>query len=160
MATEVEALERIDVMVRRRMANTGESYETALREVNEIKNRMVFEMDRDRPPNWESEWGADIPWSASPQGRQWILSRPPVVRALLCRFPPSCIVETAPGHTHLIPAAGTRGVVIGFNTDGLVTVLAWPGSGHAAHCHPDSLRVVGHWKGWTSARVREVLGLS
>jgi hypothetical protein len=46
--------------------------------------------------------------------RAWILSRPPAVQQLLCRFPPMCTVRAREGHSFAIPAPGCVGQVVSY----------------------------------------------
>lgn len=100
----------------------------------------------------------------------WLRSRPAYMRELMIRFPPSCVVQSAPGHVHHIPAPGTLGVLISWyepgerNPNGLMNILQLEDALEndsrkqytAGQCLPEHLAVVAYWKGWTPERMKKL----
>lgn len=93
-----------------------------------------------------------LPWDAI----EWMRSRPPVVQALMRRFPPSCYVQTRVGVHLRIPGAGRTGQLASYMEDGMVTVVDHEMQMRAV-CDPDDLVIVGYWNDVTPDAVAAVL---
>lgn len=90
----------------------------------------------------DSEWAEAL---------AWMRSRPPEIQVLMRRLPPSCLVRSAPGHTHTIPAPGRDGKVVSYFENGLVSVMhTEPSFGFfgplRGQCKPEDLVVVGYYQ--------------
>jgi hypothetical protein len=75
---------------------------------------------------WVEQYlAAPIDWT-DPELIEWVRSRPESVKKLIRDFPPGCLVKSAPGYEHRIPAKGTVGGVIGFLESGNLIVVQGP----------------------------------
>lgn len=137
-------------IIRRRMQNTGETFEVA--EANVIKAMQETVLDRNAAPvDWEKAWqegGGDIPREAL---LDFFRTMPPETRALAQRFPPACLVRAREGRLLMCPAPGTVGIVRSYyeGTPERVTVAAHPESTFFAECHADWIEVVGYRGGFS-----------
>lgn len=71
---------------------------------------------------------------------EWARSRPDVIKDLMRKFPPRCVVRSAPGHSHHIPADGGIAHVVSYNENGCVGVT--DDRRRLAHCAPDAIEIV------------------
>lgn len=84
----------------------------------------------------------------------WLRSRPPEVKDLLRRFPPSCLVTSV--RPSALPGVASIAIVCAYFDDHVV-VTPFPDSPLKLGVSPESLHVVGFMRGWTPARIAEVL---
>ena len=105
-------------------------------------------------PQWAQDHMA-VKEELNAEAIDWIRSRPPVVRDLMLKFPPSCLVRANTPLRH--PAPGVIGKVVSYLENGNVRVVDGPDGDVAAECQPHWLEVVGYWNGVTPDRVREIL---
>ncbi len=151
--------EHLDEIVRRRMTNTGESYEEATVAVQAVL-RMVQE-DLDAEDGWVMAWTSERPSeTVEREERTWIRGVPEDMRPLVGRFPPGSVVSAA--RSLLVPGPRRVALVVGYGRprpqypDGTVTVAPYPGSALRVECLPADLKIDGHRHGWTPARVAAV----
>jgi hypothetical protein len=142
-------------VVKRRMANTGETEEEATRAVLEAFGEV--QEDSDAPQDWTAGWERTDNQAGLEKAAQWLRARPPEIQALARRFPMRCLVRTKDGFHHQIPAAGKSGIVMGYGSATVVGVLSHPEGGFLAECSADALEVVGFCGGLTAEWVASVL---
>ena len=138
-------------LARERMTRTGESFAIALQAV--LAEEKIIAADLDQ--SWIAEWVADVAWTEDAESIAWFRERPAILRPLLIRFPPSCVVR--PLRALRVPVEGTLGVVESWSEDGSIGVSQSPSGFVRGYCDPDDLQVVAYWRGWTPERMREVL---
>jgi len=94
---------------------------------------------------------------------EWMRSRPDAVKAMMRKFPPSCLVRSTKGVHHNIPAPGTIGVIRSYvepgddHLNGELSVAQHPDSESWGRCVPGDLEVVGYYKGLTPEVVDALL---
>jgi len=99
------------------------------------------------------EWKKPFDWDA--ETVKWFKSRPQVIKDLLVKFPPDCLVKgTRPLGT---PAKGETGIIASYFENGLVSVVV-PGKEIKAQCQAEWLEVVEYRKGSTPEDVKKILG--
>lgn len=112
---------------------------------------LVVDFDQ----SWVESWQAGVPPTDS-DALVWIRSRPAVIKELMLRFPPSCLVKAT--RPLACPHPGTLGIVTSLLEDGNVSVRQEPHGTVRAECEPEWLEVVGYHRGMTPQWVSEVLG--
>ena len=152
----------MESIIRRRMQNTGESYEEAKARVEQVSELMAS--DHKPASEWLEEWLAA---PANEMATEEYLARfvrvdaPPEALALITRFPPRCVVRLKEGYSYRVPAPGELAVSFGVskqrNRD---KTLAWfvivrdnPGSSFETFVEADAIEVAHYWDGWTPERV-------
>lgn len=112
-------------------------------------------------PHWEEEWQkGEVP--VSPEMHRWFVTRPPAIRDLMLRFPPSCLVRTILADC-IVPRPNTVGIVVSYlepedgTPQGAVTVSQHPWTEIRGVCVPSSLVVVGYYKNITPDLIRKIL---
>jgi hypothetical protein len=111
---------------------------------------LVVDFDQ----GWTVEWQQGV-FDRNADAVAWMRSRPDSIKALMIRFPPSCLVRAT--RPLGCPHPGTAGIVVSYIEDGAVTVIQQPGASMRAECDAGWLEVVGYWRGLTPAVVREIL---
>lgn len=157
--------EHLEHIVRRRMANTGESYAVARAEIR----AAAMSMDMTGPKGWVEAWLAEPGPEEVSEDRHrlaaitaWLGTRPVKVQALIILFPPLCVVAAAPGVVMLVPPPDGHAVVIGYCEDdrpASIIVKAWPDAGVHTYCAPADLTLFGCHGGMTIDWVMTALGL-
>lgn len=161
----MSAKDHIDHIVRRRMANTGETEEVARAYVLAMHARVSQESAQSGlAEEWLSVWmNPELRATRAVEEAiaQEVRSLPEAVRDLVIAFPPASVVRTKPGRgEHVVPAPGRHGLVYSVieGERPLVAVIAHPGASFAGRCFPEDLEVVGFHLGWDHDRVRKALG--
>lgn len=160
--------QHLEEIITRRCANTGETREEARAIILERMGDVRAEAERSQA--WVAVWIVNNDGPCGDEGREeaartmgWIqhLARTPWKRALVLKFPPSCVVRSKPDWTHQIPAKGTCGLVIGFSRSAeseFVDVAPGPNGPRVfGQCPAESLEIVGYHDGWTPERVLKVI---
>lgn len=115
---------------------------------------------------WTKEWQEGNIELNNDEGREavdWMRTRPDSVKAIMRKFPPSCLVKSVQGYEHRIPAPGTIGLVASYlepssdSPNGELTVRQHPDADIRAACDPDKMEVVGYYKGLTPEIVEALL---
>lgn len=111
---------------------------------------------------WIEEWQeGDLVLGAD--SMDWMRTRPDSVKAMMRKFPPSCLVRSSKGAHHNIPAPGTIGVIRSYvepgdeRPSGELSVAQHPDAEMWARCVPGDLEVVGYYKGLTPEVVDALL---
>lgn len=99
------------------------------------------------------EWKIPFEWNA--ETIQWLKSRPQVIKDLIVKFPPDCLVKAT--LSLRTPALGETGMVASYFESGLVSVVVF-GKPIKALCQVDWLEVVEHRQGSTPEDVKKYLG--
>lgn len=105
-------------------------------------------------PEWAIAWQKGEP-TPTAEALAWMRSRPDAVKALMRRFPPSCLVRaTCP---LLCPAPGAVAIVHSYGECDNLTVRDSPIGDTKYWCGAGDLDVVGYYHGQTPAWVEAVL---
>lgn len=143
-------------IARRRMVNTGESYEEAKAHVAKAFEEMET-VRKATPPGWEKAW-LEEPYVDPPEEMIDFLRRmPPELRQVALKFPPLCLVKAnRPLHC---PAPGTVAFVASYNecSESPVSTVQHPGSHLIVQCSTDWLEVVGYRPGLRPEDVRAMI---
>ncbi len=118
--------------------------------------------DQSMDNSWTRKWEDGSLSEIGDETIEWVRSRPDSVKALMRRFPPSCLVTA--NRVLRIPAQGLVGIVHSYMEPtkemprGGIAVRQTPDATMRAVCDPDWLEVVGYHKGLDKAWIANVLG--
>lgn len=100
------------------------------------------------------EWKNPFEWNV--ETVQWLVSRPQVIKDLIVKFPPDCLVKAT--CVLVTPAPGETGIVASYFENSMISVVV-PGKDIKAQCEADWLEVVEYRKGSTPEDVKKMLGV-
>lgn len=118
------------------------------------------------PQTLVREW-CDGTWEPEDEALEWLRSRPDNVKELMLAFPPSCIVRSIPGESHVVPGLGRFGIVSSYvepgdeSPNGQVSVrdledAMFERPGILGYCDPKKLEVVSFYKTLTPDYLKSV----
>src|ERR1700723_928774 len=160
-------MDHIEQIIRRRMANTGETEEVARAHVLRVQAHVQGDAAQSGlSEDWVSAW-IDPSLRAIEAVDAAIMHEirglPRSLHVLVVAFPPASVVRAKPSAELLIPAPGRHGIVYSLiepdrSNPALVSVVAHPAARFTGRCFPEDLEVVGFHQGWDHDRVRRALG--
>jgi hypothetical protein len=113
--------------------------------------------------DWVAEWLKEVAWVEDAESIAWLKDRPPIIKEMMLKFPPSCVVKAnRPLHC---PAPGGFAIVTSYfepseeKPNGLISVRNGPEGDTRHQCQPEWLEVVGYWQGVTPERLQHIFGM-
>ena len=106
-------------------------------------------------PEWVSEWiGPNHQFEHDEEAIEWLRSRPDIIKELMLKFPPSCVVKSdIPLHT----ADNEYGIITSYNEDGKVSIRSYPDADIRGMVDVKHLTVVGYWGGITKEVIKDII---
>jgi hypothetical protein len=112
--------------------------------------------------NWQDDWQkGDWRKSDAHLSILWMRERPEIIKKIMRKFPPSCLVLVKPRLD--CPTSDMVAIVTSYfepteeYPDGMITVRSSPYGNIRLQCRLDWLTVVGYYKGLTTEVIEEIL---
>lgn len=116
--------------------------------------RLAIEAHVGQP--WVDDYQKHPTEEPPPDVIAWLKSRPQVIRELMLRFPPGCLVRTKPGVDLFEPQPGTIGLLRGYHENGELSVQQGPDSPTCVTIPADDLEVAVDAPDTPASKLREI----
>lgn len=112
-------------------------------------------------PAWVDEWIAASPDHITDEGKEWVRGRPDVIKRVMEKFPPSCVVR----YTGTVPACvptGCYGIVSGYLEstvcDAVMLAIRLDPDAEVRHAvGTDDVEVIGYYMNLTPEQVKAII---